>query len=217
MAMPSNTPKAGNSRRDSRRPSDESSRLSLAGSAPSGDAKPQAKARPAAELHKGMRPERVAELVQTELFDKATALFQAGKYGLARRNLERVSLGPNASLAHRARVYIDICRQRTARKRPDLASSEDYYNYALQLVNNRKLDEALRVLKRGLSKDSGAADLHYLKAVAMTLADEERAAYLALKKAIALDADIRFIARGDPDLRGLIRREPFAGLIAGST
>ena len=49
----------------------------------------------------------------------------------------------------------------------------------------------------------------------MTLADEERAAYLALKKAIALDGDIRFIARGDPDLRALIHREPFAGLVAG--
>ena len=197
MAMPSKTSKAGNSGPGSRRPT--------------------AKSRRSAELHKGMRPERVAELLQTELFDKATTLFQAGKYGLARRNLERVSLGPNASLAHRARVYIDICRQKTARKRPNLTSSEDYYNYALQLVNNRKLDEALRVLKRGISKDSGAADLHYLKAVAMTLADEERSAYLALKKAIALDADIRVIARGDPDLRTLIHREPFAGLVAGST
>ena len=162
-----------------------------------------------------MSPERVAEVLQTEQFDKAAALFQAGKYGLARRNLERVRLGPNASLAHRALVYIEICRQKTAKKRPDLESSDDYYHYALQLVNDRRLDEALRVLKRGLSKDSGAADLHYLKAVAMTLADEERAAYLALKKAIALDSDIRFIARGDPDLRVLIEREPFAGLIAG--
>ena len=160
--------------------------------------------------------ERSAERRQAEWFDDAAALFQAGKYGLASRILKRVQAGPDAALGHRARIYLEICKKKRAAKRPTLDSAEDHYNYAVELVNDRKLDEALRVIRKGLSKDPNRAHLHYLKAVVKVLAGESRSAYQPLKKAISLDPATRILARRDPDLRAVVRRKPFATLVFGN-
>lgn len=134
---------------------------------------------------------------------------------MARRILEKVQFGPNASLGHRARVYVQICRKKSARKRPSLETVEDHYNHAVRLVNDRELSEAQKVLKRGLALDDRAAHLHYLKAVAKTLAGEHLGALAPLRRAIQLDPKIRILAQRDPDLQGVIYREPFASLLSG--
>lgn len=170
------------------------------------------------EIPSGSPPvsaERAAELRQEEQFSKAAGLFQARKFAMARRILEKVQFGPNASLGHRARVYLEICRKKSARKRPKLETVEDHYNYAVRLVNDRELPEAQRVLNRGLALDAGTAHLHYLKAVAKTLAGDHLGAAAPLRKAIELDPKIRILAQGDPDLQSVISREPFASLLSG--
>ena len=86
------------------------------------------------DVYSGSDPvsaERAAELRQAEQFSKAADLFQARKFAMARRILEKVQRGPNASLGHRARIYLQICRQKSARKRPALETVEDHYNYAV--------------------------------------------------------------------------------------
>ena len=160
------------------------------------------------------RKRRKAESLQWERFEKATVLFNSGKFGLARRMLERVELGPDVGLAHRARVYVAICLKKAARKRPVLVSVEDFYNQGVKLLNEGKFADAVRVLNRGLQKDKTAAHLHYVKAVAKVLAGQRTGALIPLKKAIALEPDIRILARGDPDLQSVINRPPFARAVA---
>ena len=172
-----------------------------AGRSPAGAARP-------------VSPERAAELKQSEQFARASALFRQGKFGMARRVLEKVQAGPNSGLGHRAGVYIAICRQRTARKRPRLETVEEHYNAAVRLVNDGEFDEAVRVCNRGLAKDASAAHLHYIKAVAKVLAGQRTGAVAPLKKAISLDPSIRRIARRDPDMASVVRTHPFAKLIA---
>lgn len=157
--------------------------------------------------------ERNAEALQMERFSSALALFQEGKYGLAARALKHAEAGPDAALAHRARIYIDICSQKRTSKRLKLESADDHYNYAVELVNDRKLDEAFRAIRKGLTKDPDLAHLHYLKAVVKVLLNEPRSALPPLRKAIALDPEIRIQAQRDPDLRTVIRTKQFHALV----
>lgn len=160
-----------------------------------------------------MAAERNAEALQVERFSSALALFQDGKYGLAARALKHAEAGPDAALAHRARVYLEICSQKRASKRIKLESADDYYNYAVELVNDRKLDEAFRAIRKGLTKDPDLAHLHYLKAVVKVLLNEPRSAFPPLKKAITLAPEIRIQAQRDPDLRSVIRTKKFHALV----
>ncbi len=172
---------------------------------------PRTRASEAADAASAQRKKAARQAGQ---FAKAAELFRAGKFGLARRALEKAQIGPNATLSHRARVYRDICvRKIKSRKRVVLETVEDHYNYAVKLVNDRKLDEAQRVIRRGLALDSRAADLHYIKAVGKVLAGDRPAAFTALKTAMGLDPKIRIVASRDPDLRHIVSRHPFAALL----
>jgi Flp pilus assembly protein TadD len=83
------------------------------------------------------------------------------------------------------------------------------------LFNDGRFADAVRVLNRGLHKDKTAAHLHYVKAVAKVLAGQRTGALIPLKKAIALEPDIRILALGDPDLQSVINRAPFSKVVAG--
>ncbi len=158
--------------------------------------------------------ERAAEIQQAELFGRAAGLFQEGKYGMARRVLDRVQSGPDTALCHRARVYMEVCKRRTARKRPKLETVEDYYNLAVRCVNDGAFDEAVRVCNRGIAKDASESHLHYIKAVAKVLAGQTIGGAASLRKAIALDPSIRLIAKGDPDLHEVIGTKTFVRITA---
>lgn len=157
---------------------------------------------------------RAAELQQSQQFSKATNYFRDGKFGLAKRILERAQHGPDASLAHRSRVYLAICLKKRARKRPILITVDDFYHHGVQLLNNGEFAAAVRVLNRGIRKNKTAAHLHYVKAVAKILAGQRTGALIPLKKAIALEPGIRILARGDPDLQSVINRAPFSKVVA---
>lgn len=166
-------------------------------------------------LQLALKRERAAEAKQSEQFSRAAAFFQSGKFGMARRILERVRSGPNAGLGHRAGVYIAVCNRRTARKRVRLTTLEEHYNYAVTRVNAGYFDEAVRVCNRALAKNPEAAHVHYLKSVANILSGRTSSGVLPLKKALALDPDIRIFALQDPDMEAVVETNPYARLLAG--
>lgn len=169
----------------------------------------------AAEVRR-LKAERRALKRQQDQFARAAEFFNTGKFGMARRYLVKVRDGPHQALAHRARIYLAICKKKKfARKRVKLETIEDFYNYGVKLVNDGKFADAVRVLNRGLSKDKTAAHLHYIKAVAKVLAGQSTGAIIPLKKAIALEPEIRILALKDPDLQSVIHRYPFSDLVSG--
>lgn len=168
----------------------------------------------AAAARRARRRARAEEARQSEMFGRAAAFFRDGKYGMARRVLQKVKTGPNTGLGHRARIYIEICNKKTARKRPKLETLEDYYNHAVRLFNDGKYPEAVRVCNRGIRMDAEAAHVHYLKAVAKVLSGKTTGAVAPLRKAIALDPSIRVTAKHDPDMESVINKRPFAKLTA---
>ncbi len=157
--------------------------------------------------------DRVDEQSQLDTFKKGMAMFQAKKYGLAKRILQKVQVGPNVELVHRSGVYQQICMQHLKRGKQVMETADDYYNEAVQLLNNLQLEKAEKLLKKGLSIDPGADYLHYARALVHCLAGNYHDAYEPLKIAIEIDPQNRILALRDPDLRSLHDMKVFNKLL----
>ena len=171
-------------------------------------AKPKkAAAKKAAPRGKARRPampeSAAAERRQAEVYAHAVEAFQAGKFKRAIGQFETVADGPDAGLRHRAQVHIRICRQRTGAGGVELSTPEDHYNYAVKLINDRRLDEADQHLDKALKKASKAGHVHYAKALVAALRRDGDDAFRSLSRAIDLDPKHRLLARRDPDMAGI--------------
>ncbi len=167
-----------------------------------------------AVLNAAVKAARQAEEKQAAQFDKAARLFQGRKFGQARPLLEKVSAGPNVGLSHRAGVYLQICAEQIARGKPRLRTAEENYNYAVQLINDRQLDDAESYLKKALKMDRKAAHMHYAHAILKILTGDVNGAFEALKTSIRFDPQNRILALRDPDFTAVTRDEPFKSLLA---
>ncbi len=156
------------------------------------------------ELLKLERQRRARQRQQAQM-GRAAELFNKRRYGTAKRYLVRAAKGPDLGLAHRARVFLRICEEKKrARFKLRLKTAEDYYNYAVKLINDQDHDEAVAVAAKGLIRYPDDADLLYAKAVAKVALGEIVGAVRPLKRAIDLDPRLRLVARQDPDLKPML-------------
>jgi tetratricopeptide (TPR) repeat protein len=151
-----------------------------------------------------------------ELFEKAMEAFRAEDFAKALELFEASSDGPDGPLRHRSKVHARICRQRIGSDTVDLKTADDHYNYAIRLINDRRLDEATDHLNKalGLTKRP-AAHVHYGLAVVAALQEDAEESYSKLREAIEIDPQQRLIARRDPDFAGISGAAPIAELLAG--
>ena len=155
------------------------------------------------------------ERLQAEAYAKAVETFQAGKLKRALALFETVAEGPDAGLRHRANVHIQICRRRTQSDTVELKTADDYYNYAVKLINDRRLDEAETHLDKALKKAARAGYVHYAKALIAALRKNGDDSYRSLSRAIELDPKHRLQARRDPDMAAVREDERIAELLQG--
>lgn len=141
-----------------------------------------------------------SERRQGELYAEAVETFQAGKLKRALELFEAVAEGPDAGLRHRAHVHIQICRRRTESDTVELKTADDYYNYAVKLINDRRLEEADQHLDQALKKAARAGYMYYAKAVVAALRRSTDDSYRNLSRAVELDPKHRLQARRDPDM-----------------
>jgi tetratricopeptide (TPR) repeat protein len=152
-------------------------------------------------------------LKQKQLYDEAVRLFQGQKYDRAEAILQKVIQGPDRALAHHAQVHIQICRQRLAPQQVNLKTADDYYNYAVTLINARQLEKAAQHLEKALTMAPRAGHIHYALAAARALQGNAQAAYERLKTAIDLEPRNRYLARGDADFAGILGYPPLVSLL----
>ena len=169
------------------------------------------------ERIKSARLLRESEERQAAQYSEAVKQFNARKFGRALARFEKAAGGPNPSLRHRAGVYARICRGRARSSNVRLKTADEFYNYGIQLVNERRLDEAQQSLKRALKLQPKAGHIHLATAVLKALQADPAAAYQSLKKAIELDGRNRVLARNDPDLAGVASDPAIAGLLHGES
>jgi tetratricopeptide (TPR) repeat protein len=94
-----------------------------------------------------------------------------------------------------------------------LKTADDYYNYAVTLINSRRLQEAAEHLEKALAMAPRADHIHYALAAALALLGNAQAAYERLKTAIDLEPRNRYLARSDSDFAGILDYAPLASLL----
>jgi tetratricopeptide (TPR) repeat protein len=146
---------------------------------------------------------------QLTVFGEAARLFHRGEFVEARLRFQNAASGPNREVAHTARLHIRMCEQRIAASMPDLRTAEDRYNYAIALINQRKLAAADEQLKKAVAEQPGADHYHYALALSRGLQGDLRAAADHLRQAIDINPRNRAAARTDPDFQELWRHELF--------
>ena len=157
-------------------------------------------------------PDPAAERQQQQ-YTEAIRLFNSQKFDRADALLQKAMEGPNRTLAHHAQIHSQICRKKLAPPEVDLKTAEDHYNYAVTMINARRLGEAAQHLEAAIRMAPEADHLHYALAAAEALRGNAQGAYERLKTAIQLQPRNRILARGDADFSGVLDYHPLATLL----
>ena len=168
-------------------------------------AKPVAKPAPAPPPHSADK--------QRQYYEEAVRLFQTHKFERAATMFQKALEGPNRALAHHAQVHSQICQQRLRPPEVTLKTADDHYNYAVSLMNARRLPEAAEHLEKALNLAPRADHLHYALAATEALRGNPQGAYERLKRAIDLQPRNRILARSDADFAGVLEYPPMASLL----
>jgi tetratricopeptide (TPR) repeat protein len=150
----------------------------------------------------------------TELFTRAMKRFTAGDYEDAKELFDQASQGPVLSVNETAHMYSRMCARRIQNNAPELTTAEDYYNYAVSLMNVRKIADAVPHLQKAVSLGD-AGHIRYALGLALGLQGDMPGAISHLQKAISLDPSIRTVARSDGDFQPLMQDHIVRELILG--
>ncbi len=139
----------------------------------------------------------------TDLFARAMKIFHEGDYAQAASLFEQASVGPLLGVNESAQMYARMCQQRMSRPSVELQTPEDYYNYAISLINARKYREARENLELATA---ASLQPHFFYALALVeghLGSMDAAA-AHLRRAIQMEPALRGTARSDPDFAPLL-------------
>ena len=150
---------------------------------------------------------------QRQAYDRAIALFQVREYAGARDLFEEAAGGPAPEVTHSARAHVQMCSRRIEISEPALRSPDEHYNYAITLINTRKLPQAEKHLREALAQMPAADHVHYALALCRGLAGDIHAAHTHLRRAIELQGRNRIAARNDPDFAGIAKLSPVYELL----
>jgi tetratricopeptide (TPR) repeat protein len=163
---------------------------------------------PSARQAKGAMPDS-----QLANFEAGSKLFHARKFREARERFLQAADGPERDVAHRARLHAEMCSQRLEQPAVQCQTAEDNYNYAVALLNTRKVQEACAYLERALQLAPDSDHIHYALAVAHGLGGDAGRSHLHLKRAIELEPKNRLMARQDADLGSVAAQPQFQALL----
>ena len=140
-------------------------------------------------------------------------LFHARELQQARTLFQRAVEGPERDVAQRAQLHIAMCDRRLRQETVSLRSAEDYYNYAIALINQRKLAEAREHLEKALAIAPRADHVHYALAAVHALSGDAAGAHENLKRAIEIEPRNRIMARQDADFAQVASQAIFEALL----
>lgn len=146
-------------------------------------------------------------------FEAGMKLLQGQKFDKAEPLLAKVVAGPDKSLADRARVYLNVCKQQLARTSTSFKSAEEHYDFAIALMNRGDYDEARNHLQRLIKSNPKADHAVYGLAVLECLNGRVEECLRTLQQAITLNPNLRFQARNDSDFSSVADDPRFTELI----
>lgn len=170
-------------------------------------------ARPAGRTAAAAISQAVSAERQLASFETAMKLFHARKLKDALTHFQQAAEGPERDVAQRARLHVAMCERRLQQADVNLRTAEDYYNYAIALLNTRQIDQARTHLERALEMAPDADHVFYALAVAQALSGDAGGAHDYLKRAIELEPRNRLMARQDGDFASVGGQAPFQALL----
>jgi tetratricopeptide (TPR) repeat protein len=151
----------------------------------------------------------------TELFARAMKVFNQGDYAQAATLFEQAATGPLLGVNESAQMYLRMCQQRMSRPDIELQTPEDYYNYAVSLINARRYREARENLEHATAAGPQPHFCYALALVEGHLGSMEVAA-AHLRHAIQMDPALRGVARSDPDFAPLLHNPRVKEVLASA-
>lgn len=145
---------------------------------------------------------------QIRVFEEAVQLFAQRKFAAAQARFEEALRGPGSQVTDKARTYVQVCARKTSAEDIHPQTAEDYFNYGVERLNARDMEQARTQFSRALSLQPNAEHIHYTMALACGLSGDGDAAYENLKRAIELEPRNRILARQDPEFTALAHQFP---------
>jgi hypothetical protein len=146
--------------------------------------------------------------IQLKLYEQAVQLFAQRKWDEARARFVEVASGPAPHISDKARSYAQICERRTNSSEVKPATAEDHFNYGVERLNARDVEQAMVHLGRALSMKPDADHVLYTMALCCGFAGDGNGACENLKRAIDLEPRNRILARQDPEFTALASQFP---------
>lgn len=172
-------------------------------------AKPAVPQRGAVTAADGNGPEQPTPAsVQFAAFQEGIRLFTARNFTSACEAFARAVQGPAADIADKARSYLQICERKTTKPDLQFQTAEDHFNYGVERLNARDIEQARLHLGRALDIQPDADHILYTMALSCGLAGDGNAACENLKRAIEIEPRNRILARQDPDFTALAHQYP---------
>ncbi len=136
---------------------------------------------------------------QLESLEQGIRLFREQRFSEARDFFERSTRGPQLDVARTAKNHITVCDRRIQKPALDLKTGDDHYNYAVERLNARDLENARKHFEVALALSPEVDYILYGFAATLALSGDTAAAYENLRRAIEIDPRNRNTARQDPD------------------
>jgi tetratricopeptide (TPR) repeat protein len=150
---------------------------------------------------------------QLEVFDSAIKLFHGRKFREARERFLISMRGSDRGIAHKSELHVRMCDRRLEEQALVLKTADEHYDYAITLINERKLPVARQHLLKGLEQQPEADHIHYALALCEGLSGDLQAASEYLKRAIEIQPRNRIAARQDADFASFANQPPVDRLL----
>jgi tetratricopeptide (TPR) repeat protein len=157
------------------------------------------------------QPARAPE--QLEVFDSAIKLFHAKKFQEARERFQVSMRGGDRGISHKSELHVRMCDRRLEEQSVELQTADEHYDYAITLINERKLPAARQHLMKGLEQQPQADHIYYALALCDGLSGDLHGACENLKRAIEIQPRNRIAARQDADFAGIGNQPPLDRLL----
>jgi tetratricopeptide (TPR) repeat protein len=169
---------------------------------------------PAASTHSSGAAAKPAQAPdQLEVFETAIHLFHARKFREAREHFLAAGGGPDRGIAHKSELHVRMCDRRLEEQVVVLRTADEHYDYAVTLINERKLAMARQHLMKALEQQADADHIYYALALCDGLSGDLQGAYENLRRAIELQPRNRISARQDADFAGIGNQPPLDRLL----
>ena len=145
---------------------------------------------------------------QLKQYEQAVRLFAQRKFADAGSAFLQAAKGPAPHIADKARSYAQICERRTSNVEVKLSTAEEHFNYGVERLNARDVEQAKHHLDRALSMQPDADHVLYTMALCCGFAGDSNGACENLKRAIDLEPRNRILARQDPEFSALASQFP---------